>query len=114
MFTWPLLRGKHPVSTAGLGGAAALDGRSARPWLSQIGDLFGQPIDVDDMRIEVVCQPFFELAVALVAGISEGLEEFAIAPRTTNILGWAVALGLDQAGIKNARFRIDQTFDLDC
>src|ERR1700741_1042436 len=66
------------------------------------------------MRVEVVCQPFFELAVALVAGIGEGLEEFAIAPRTTDVLGWAVALGLNQAGIKHARFGIDQTLDLDC
>src|ERR1700752_1612271 len=65
------------------------------------------------MRVEVVCQPFFELAVALVAGIGEGLEEFAIAPRTTDVLGWAVALGLDQAGIKHARFGIDQALDLD-
>ena len=48
--------------------------------LSQIGDVFGQLIDIDDMRIEVVCEPFFELAVAPVVRIGEGLEEFAIAP----------------------------------
>jgi len=34
-------------------------------------NLFGQPIDVDDMRVEVVCEPFLELAVAPVVGIDE-------------------------------------------
>src|SRR5215469_16856912 len=65
------------------------------------------------MRVEVVGEPFLELAVALVAGVVEGLQELTIAPRTTDVLGWTVALGLDQAGIKHARFRIDQAFDLD-
>src|SRR5215469_1246629 len=65
------------------------------------------------MRGEVVGEPFLELAVALVAGVVEGLQELTIAPRTTDVLGWAVALGLDQAGIKHARFGIDQAFDLD-
>ena len=36
--------------------------------LSQIGDVFGQPIDVDDMRVEVG-EPFLELAAALMAGV---------------------------------------------
>src|SRR5215813_13044322 len=65
------------------------------------------------MRVEVVGEPFLELAVALVAGVVEGLQELTIAPRTTDVLGWTVALGLDQAGIKHARFGIDQAFDLD-
>ena len=49
------------------------------------------------MRIEVVGEPFFELAMALVAGIGDGLKEFATAPRTTDVLGWAVALGCENA-----------------
>ena len=83
----------------GSGGTAALDRGAARPSLSQLGDVFGEPIDVDDMRVEVVGEPFLELAVALVAGVVEGLQELTITPRTTDVLGWAVALGLDQAGI---------------
>jgi hypothetical protein len=47
-----------------------LDSGSARPSLSQIGDVFGQPIDVDGMRVEVVGEPFLELAVALVARLA--------------------------------------------
>ena len=85
----------------------------ARPALSQFGDVFGQPIDVDDIGIEVVGKPFFEFAMALVFGIGDGLEELAIAPRTADVLWRAVALGFDQARIKNAQFRINQTFDLD-
>src|SRR5215471_18702118 len=65
------------------------------------------------MRVEVVGEPFLELAVALVAGVCDSLKQLVIAPRTTDVLGWAVALGLDQAGIKHARFGIDQAFDLD-
>jgi hypothetical protein len=52
--------------------------------------------------------PFFELAVALVAGIGEGLEEFAIAPRTTDVLGGLWPLASIIAGIKHARFGIDR------
>ena len=51
--------------------------------------------------------------MALVTGIGEGLEELAIAPRTADVLGWAVALGLDQARIKDTWFGIDQALDLD-
>jgi hypothetical protein len=65
------------------------------------------------MGIEVVGEPFFEFAMALVAGIDDGLEELAIAPRTTDVLGRAVALGFDQTRIKDARFAIDQALDLD-
>src|SRR5215471_19064458 len=65
------------------------------------------------MRVEVVGEPFLELAVALVAGVCDSLKQLVVAPRTTDVLGWAVALGLDQAGIKHARFGIDQAFDLD-
>ena len=96
-----------------LAGMAALGGGLARPALGECGDVFGQPIDVDDMGIEVVCEPFFEFAMALMAGIGEGFEELAIAPRTTDVLGRAAALGFDQARIKDARFGIDQAFDLD-
>ena len=58
-------------------------------------------------------EPFLELAVALVARVCDSLKQLAIAPGTTDVLGWAVPLGLDQAGIKHARFGIDQAFDLD-
>jgi hypothetical protein len=53
--------------------------------LGQIGDVFGQPIDVDDMRVEVVGEPFLELAVTLVARVCDGLKRLTIAPR------WAVS-----------------------
>jgi hypothetical protein len=59
----------------GLGGTAALDGGLARPALGECGDVLGQPIDVEDMGIEVVREPFFEFAMALVVGIGDGLEE---------------------------------------
>ena len=65
------------------------------------------------MGIEVVGEPFFELAMALVCGIGYGLEELGMAPRTADVLGRAVALGFDQARIKDARLAIDQAFDLD-
>jgi hypothetical protein len=39
------------------------------------------------MGIEVVGEPLFEFAMALVAGIGDCLEELAIAPRTTDVLG---------------------------
>jgi hypothetical protein len=75
--------------------------------------VLGQPIDIDDMGIEVIGEPFFEFAMALVFGIGDGFEELAMAPRTADVFLRATALGFDQARIKNARFRIDQTFDLD-
>src|SRR5258708_33887437 len=71
----------------GLGGTAALDGGLARPALGEWGDALGQPIDVEDMGIEVVREPFFEFAMALVVGIGDGLEEFGIAPGTADVLG---------------------------
>jgi hypothetical protein len=77
--------------------------RVARPALGECGDVLGQPIDVEDMGIEVVREPFFEFAMALVVGIGDGLEEFGIAPGTADVLGRAAALG----------FEIDQAFDLD-
>jgi hypothetical protein len=40
--------------------------------------------------------------MTLVAGIGDGLKELAIAPRTADVLGRAVALGFDQARIKDA------------
>ena len=72
----------------------------ARPTLGEFGDVFGQPIDVDDMGIEVVGEPFFEFAMALMFGIGDGLDELAIAPRTADVLWRAAALGFDQARIK--------------
>jgi len=51
--------------------------------------------------------------MALVAGIGDGLEELAIAPRATDILGRAVAFGFEQARVKDARFGGDQAFGLD-
>src|SRR6266478_6238838 len=71
----------------GLGGTAALDGGLARPALGECGDVLGQPIDVEDMGMEVVREPFFEFAMALVVGIGDGLEEFGIAPGTADVLG---------------------------
>ena len=65
------------------------------------------------MGIEIVREPFFEFAMALVAGIGDGLEELAIAPGTTDVLGRAVALGFDQPRIKDARLGVDQALDLD-
>ena len=70
----------------GLGGTAALDGGLARPALGECGDVLGQPIDVEDMGIEVVREPFFEFAMALVVGIGDGLEEFGIAVCTENLI----------------------------
>src|SRR6266511_4151505 len=97
----------------GLGGTAALDGGLARPALGECGDVLGQPIDVEDMGIEVVREPFFELAMARVVGIGDGLEEFGIAPGTADVLGRAATLGFDQAWVKDAGLGIDQAFDLD-
>src|SRR5271155_1713817 len=65
------------------------------------------------MGIEIVREPFFEFALPLVAGIGDGLKELAIAPGTTDVLGRAVALGLDQPRIKDARFGVEQALDLD-
>ena len=70
--------------------------------MSQFGNILGQAIDVDNMRIEIVREPFFEFVMPLVAGIGDGLEELAIAPGTTDVLGRAVALGFDQPWIKDA------------
>ena len=105
----PVSSGEH----RGLGGTAALDGGLARPALGECGDVLGQPIDVEDMGIEVVREPFFEFAMALVVGIGDGLEEFGIAPGTADVLGRAAALGFDQAWVKDAGLGIDQAFDLD-
>src|SRR6266511_3002264 len=105
----PYPSGEH----RGLGGTAALDGGLARPALGECGDVLGQPIDVEDMGIEVVREPFFEFAMALVVGIGDGLEEFGIAPGTADVLGRAATLGFDQAWVKDAGLGIDQAFDLD-
>jgi len=51
----------------------------ARPSLSQIGDVFGKPIDIDGIRVEVVGEPFLELAVALVARVCDSLKQLPIA-----------------------------------
>src|SRR4029453_9653690 len=57
----------------GLGGAGAWGGGWARPAVGECGDALGQPIDVEDMGIEVVREPFFEFAMALVVGRGDGL-----------------------------------------
>jgi hypothetical protein len=44
---------------------AALGGGSAGPAVSEFGDVFGQPIDVDDVGIEVVGELFVEFAMVL-------------------------------------------------
>src|SRR5258708_39110915 len=97
----------------GLGGTAALDGGLARPALGECGDVLGQPIDVEDMGIEVVPEPFFEFAMALVVGIGDGLEEFGITPGTADLLGRAAALGFDRTGGKDAGLGSDQGSDVD-
>ena len=51
-----------PGEHRGLGGGAALCGRFSGPLLREHGDVFGQPIDIDDVGIEVVCVPFLEFA----------------------------------------------------
>ena len=63
------------VEHRGLGGTAALDGGLAHSALSQFGNILGQPIDVDNMGIEIVREPFFEFAMALMCGIGNGFEE---------------------------------------
>jgi hypothetical protein len=90
----------------GLGGTAALDGGLARPALGECGDVLGQPIDVEDMGIEVVREPFFEFAMALVVGIGDGLEEFGIAPGTADVLGRAATLGFDQAWVRRSTLMV--------
>jgi hypothetical protein len=47
----------------------------ARPALGQVGDLLREPIGVDNVGIEVVDEPFFQFAIALVFGIGDGFEE---------------------------------------
>jgi hypothetical protein len=84
----------------------------ARLALGECGDVFGQPIDVDDMGIEVVSKSFFELAVALMVGIGDGFEELGIAPGTADVLGRAAAFGFGEAWVKDAGLGIDQAFDL--
>jgi hypothetical protein len=43
--------------------------------------LFAEPVGIDDVGIEVLGDPLFELGMALVTGISDGFEELSIAPR---------------------------------
>jgi hypothetical protein len=50
------------------------------------GPSLAQPIDVDDIGIEVVNEPFFEFAVALAVGIGDGFEEPG-ALGTADVLG---------------------------
>jgi hypothetical protein len=72
------------------------------------GDFIGEPIDIDDVGIEVVSDPFAELGVALVLGIADRVKELGIAPRTADVFGWAAAGGLDQARIDEARLGIEE------
>ena len=51
-----------------------------RPALGECGNVFGEPIHVDDIGAEVVWEPFFELAAALMFGVGDGFEELGIAP----------------------------------
>lgn len=77
----------------GLASTAALSGGLARPAPSQFGDLLRQPIDVDNVGIEVVDEPFFQFAMALVFGIGHGFEKLNIASRTPTSSGgqWLLA-----------------------
>ena len=64
-------RGPPPAGVAGRCNAPrlALAGSCAF-YLRATGNMLGQPIDVDNMGIEIVREPFFEFVMPLVAGIS--------------------------------------------
>jgi len=65
-----------------------------------VRDVLGQPIDVEDMGIEVVREHSLSSRWRSWLGSGDGLEEFGIAPGTADVLGRAAALGFDQAWVK--------------
>src|SRR5476651_2268937 len=93
--------------------ALPLDGGLSRPAFCECGDFFGEPIGIDNVGIEIVGDPFCEFGMTFVLWIANGLEEFGIAPGSADIFRRAASACLDQAGIKNPKFWVDETFDLD-
>src|SRR5579883_3542428 len=110
--SWPGAARRHDADR-GLRSAAAPGGGFARPQLRELGDVRGEPIDIDGVGPEVVPMPVPELAVSLVRRVGDRFEELGISPRTADVLGRAAALGIEQAGIKPARDGIEQALDRD-
>src|SRR6202035_4267241 len=61
-------------------------------------------LDVKLLRVELVADPFEHFLVLRVAGVLDGLQEVAVAPRPAAILRWAGPLAVDTARIMDARF----------
>jgi hypothetical protein len=62
------------------------------------GDVRFELLGVEGVRIEVVAQPLQGFGVALVAGIFERFEHFALAPGAADVFGRATAGRLDVRG----------------
>ena len=79
--------------------APAPGGRFARPAFCQCGDVFGEPIGIDKIGIEVVGKPFFKFGVAFMLRVTDGLKEFGVAPGASDIFWRTASACLDQARI---------------
>jgi hypothetical protein len=75
--------------------------------LSPVGRPLREPLGIDCVRIEVVRDPIFELGMTFVLGMDR------VAPGAAHVLGRAASRDLDQARIKNAGYRVDETLDFD-
>jgi hypothetical protein len=68
-------------------------------------------LGIDEVWIEVVRDPLFEVGVTFVLGVVERVEELGIDPRAADVLGRAASRNLDEARIKDTWFGIDEALD---
>ena len=68
---------------------------------------------VDRIGIEGVADPFRKLCMAQVLGVSDGFEEFCVAPGTADVFGRTATCGVDQARVCGTRRGIGDVLDLD-
>src|SRR4051794_9258796 len=70
-------------------------------------------IEVDCVGIERPAGPLDHLGMALVLRIGDRLEEFGVAPRSTDVLGRAASCGVDQERVSETGHGIRDALDLD-
>jgi hypothetical protein len=70
-------------------------------------------LGVDRIGIEGVADPFRQLCMAHVLGVSDGFEELSVAPGTADVFGRTASRDVDQARVCDTRHGIGDMLDLD-
>jgi hypothetical protein len=95
------------------GAARAFVGGLGGPFFDESINFRGEPHSLVGVGIEVVPDPLCEVFVTLVLGVSDGLDQFDIAPGSAAVFGRTAADDFDQAPIEHTRCGIGEALDLD-